>query len=141
MTDNLLHFNSIKVRLEPDNQSYLESCKLFQFHKGTIRTGLHIFQVARISLFQFHKGTIRTKRHLYCMQLDNYFNSIKVRLDPPCSSLLLHFVKAFQFHKGTIRTSHIPLYVYPFGYFNSIKVRLELALILVLALTLPISIP
>ena len=55
------NFNSIKVRLER-KQDYKDQIEkhLFQFHKGTIRTGnldgLHL----RPQRFQFHKGTIRT---------------------------------------------------------------------------------
>ena len=33
---------------------------LFQFHKGTIRTGLEKKYIVTIYKFQFHKGTIRT---------------------------------------------------------------------------------
>ena len=34
----ILNFNSIKVRLEPENSVTLAVDKLFQFHKGAIRT-------------------------------------------------------------------------------------------------------
>ena len=54
----------------------------FQFHKGTIRTGLFAAISNHILLFQFHKGTIRTDSLLTSPVL--------------CVS--------FQFHKGTIRT-------------------------------------
>ena len=41
MLIDLFNFNSIKVRLEREEQSnYRESTRLFQFHKGTIRTFL-----------------------------------------------------------------------------------------------------
>ncbi len=33
-----LHFNSIKVQLEPENQYEKGRAEAFQFHKGTIRT-------------------------------------------------------------------------------------------------------
>ena len=32
----------------------------FQFHKGTIRTGIFLFFGQEHHTFQFHKGTIRT---------------------------------------------------------------------------------
>ena len=35
----MLHFNSIKVRLELLNVVIMEKVISFQFHKGTIRTG------------------------------------------------------------------------------------------------------
>ena len=39
MTEEELHFNSIKVRLERNNvQAVLPMSVTFQFHKGTIRT-------------------------------------------------------------------------------------------------------
>ena len=54
-------------------------------------------------LFQFHKGTIRTGKEYFGMLYDNNFNSIKVRLEQLIfCKFYLH--KKFQFHKGTIRT-------------------------------------
>ena len=53
-------FNSIKVRLEL-HQFYLRvGRKVFQFHKGTIRTMLEENKEDVMVKFQFHKGTIRT---------------------------------------------------------------------------------
>ena len=118
-------FNSIKVRLErfPLDRDAV-GLKLFQFHKGTIRTIVQSFFACSII----------------------GFNSIKVRLEP-LSPFLRKFIVGFQFHKGTIRTTFL-LYLFsvssPFqfhkgtirtnervpgtrtpGSFNSIKVRLE----------------
>ena len=56
---SLLHFNSIKVRLEP------LGCADWQ----------HEFW------FQFHKGTIRTIKNDMTVNCLHYFNSIKVRLE------------------------------------------------------------
>ena len=57
----LLHFNSIKVRLE---QVYQGSGWMllhpFQFHKGAIRTYFATRLEVIRRLFQFHKGAIRT---------------------------------------------------------------------------------
>ena len=36
----LRHFNSIKVRLEPNERAHVVVLISFQFHKGAIRTGL-----------------------------------------------------------------------------------------------------
>mgnify|MGYP004550817299 CR=1 FL=1 len=55
------NFNSIKVRLEHVSEGRFANPVLFQFHKGTIRTGIPIVSSGSISEFQFHKGTIRTK--------------------------------------------------------------------------------
>ena len=76
------YFNSIKVRLELEyNPARCKHLKLFQFHKGTIRTG------NKIVLSGF----------------DQYFNSIKVRLEHHRFSNA-PTARSFQFHKGTIRT-------------------------------------
>ena len=76
------YFNSIKVRLEHPTALPLYLRKLFQFHKGTIRTCEEPNSRCRATTFQFHKGTIRTYR---------------------CTPVL-DFAHIFQFHKGTIRT-------------------------------------
>ena len=57
------HFNSIKVRLKPlPNWAGDRYLSLFQFHKGTIKTGgWWCSSVAVVSPFQFHKGTIKTR--------------------------------------------------------------------------------
>ena len=56
--------------------------KLFQFHKGAIRTAGIIAGAGSLIRFQFHKGAIRTYR---CVPV-------------------LDFAHKFQFHKGAIRT-------------------------------------
>ena len=75
------HFNSIKVRLEPEMVA-----------KGE-----------KVYIFQFHKGAIRTENEVQVTEESRNFNSIKVRLE------LLRKVSMipsllFQFHKGAIRT-------------------------------------
>ena len=37
-----------------------QDIKIFQFHKGTIKTLCFLVAVLFLSLFQFHKGTIKT---------------------------------------------------------------------------------
>ena len=54
------YFNSIKVRLEPNDLLGTAIAVLFQFHKGTIRTEEFSRKFASLFGFQFHKGTIRT---------------------------------------------------------------------------------
>ena len=78
------------------------SIKLFQFHKGTIRTPL-LEKQGKINAFQFHKGTIRTLRFHRLLLKFRDFNSIKVRLER-ANMLSLDASIQFQFHKGTIRT-------------------------------------
>ena len=78
--------------------------KLFQFHKGTIKTGkIQAGINPATSEFQFHKGTIKT----------NTFVSVQAT------------VRRFQFHKGTIKTVIIQYLCFANVYFNSIKVRLK----------------
>ena len=82
--DHADNFNSIKVQLE---QKLLFIIFLFAL------------------IFQFHKGTIRTGyRYCRAAKLLN-FNSIKVQLEHILLSKLKIMVR-FQFHKGTIRTHH-----------------------------------
>ena len=99
------HFNSIKVRLE-------------QVYQGSGWMLLHPFQ--------FHKGAIRTQMHLSHSTLLFHFNSIKVRLEPSKRFLNIS-IELFQFHKGAIRTMQEFIEdCLTLENFNSIKVRLEL---------------
>ena len=59
---------------------------VFQFHKGTIRTGNRPTKGGELRKFQFHKGTIRTACLRDRERLDGHFNSIKVRLEQPKST-------------------------------------------------------
>ena len=54
-------------------------------------------------LFQFHKGTIRTPDRYELANPSVNFNSIKVRLERG-GAPRKPFRFQFQFHKGTIRT-------------------------------------
>ena len=78
----MLHFNSIKVRLELISVLIQLRPPLFQFHKGAIRTAVHDDWKSQFIGFQFHKGAIRTQQ--------------------PVTSPLQG--QSFQFHKGAIRT-------------------------------------
>ena len=55
-------------------------------------------------IFQFHKGTIRTILPRILHLCLTYFNSIKVQLELTIDDALLA-IPEFQFHKGTIRTT------------------------------------
>ena len=58
----VFNFNSIKVRLEQANLALRDFVlRLFQFHKGTIRTIDAELLHPLLGIFQFHKGTIRTQ--------------------------------------------------------------------------------
>ena len=136
----LLHFNSIKVRLEPTSPFANEKVTTFQFHKGAIRTNNYLVSDDKLYIFQFHKGAIRTVIKANIKSICIYFNSIKVRLEPLKRQEPLP-VAVFQFHKGAIRTE-------PGGYcrkfplnFNSIKVRLELVIACISYCCAWISIP
>ena len=82
-TSSSPYFNSIKVRLEPPIDQQPDEQRLFQFHKGTIRTS---------------DGRQREMEDFY------NFNSIKVRLELYDGERVFYGVNGFQFHKGTIRT-------------------------------------
>ena len=136
---------------------------MFQFHKGTIRTGILFFQVlascmrfnsikVRLELlpslgrtksvwFQFHKGTIRTHSCRISSLSVSSFNSIKVRLEPRRPPHRWGSVWKFQFHKGTIRTERQGSVVLLQGSFNSIKVRLERSPLTSLPCCSTVSIP
>ena len=80
-TLSLTYFNSIKVRLKPQIGSSDDSAKIFQFHKGTIKT--EVSYLPRRAAW--------------------YFNSIKVRLKLSPWRACGRW-PSFQFHKGTIKT-------------------------------------
>ena len=77
---------------------------IFQFHKGTIKTGLSTALAGEQSVFQFHKGTIKTQELSSMYSTHANFNSIKVQLRPKGSSRSRLQSFQFQFHKGTIKT-------------------------------------
>ena len=54
--------------------------------------------------FQFHKGAIRTTGWGKRDDEDDYFNSIKVRLEHGDDAVGSLELLVFQFHKGAIRT-------------------------------------
>ena len=53
---------------------------LFQFHKGSIKTGERGHAGLELSAFQFHKGSIKTFELSQFIDSWRGFNSIKVRL-------------------------------------------------------------
>ena len=74
-------FNSIKVRLKPlSTSSFLGRGRLFQFHKGAIKTRYDFAIPEFDNLFQFHKGAIKTILMHFLSLTVFCFNSIKVRL-------------------------------------------------------------
>ncbi len=79
-------------------------------------------------LFQFHKGAIRTASKRFVSAAETYFNSIKVRLELHIISKLNLLI--FHFNSIKVRLEHGNLTGKKGadGDFNSIKVRLELPL-------------
>ena len=99
----LTDFNSIKVRLRPLSVVYLLSILL---HFNSIKVRLRpmsSFSYLIIRLFQFHKGSIKTPKASIIGLSPANFNSIKVRLRHTIGgqSISTH---VFQFHKGSIKT-------------------------------------
>ena len=100
-----LSFNSIKVRLIPNNEDLKRMHQqLFQFHKGSINTPKPKSPITAVSRFNSIKvRLILSKHHVRLLEFLS-FNSIKVRLIP------LYKTKEgdknqFQFHKGSINTA------------------------------------
>ena len=141
-----MYFNSIKVRLEHALRGIRNGVRLFQFHKGTIRTNhfslliisilyfnsikvrleRHDFSMRGMSSFDFNSIKVRLEHEYFIWILTTYidFNSIKVRLEQ-CRPHLPKLISLFQFHKGTIRTKNLEDLKVHQRNFNSIKVRLE----------------
>ena len=85
LTDNeeLLSFNSIKVRLIHFNEDANPKKLVFQFHKGSINTQTVTTPQTIHHQFQFHKGSINTQ--------ERWSHH--------------HSQQQFQFHKGSINTN------------------------------------
>ena len=63
--------------------------------------------VMRLGLkFQFHKGTIKTGVDMTAAPAEGHFNSIKVRLKQSKQKRRKR-ENQFQFHKGTIKTQEV----------------------------------
>ena len=122
----LLHFNSIKVRLERHALIGAGANIVFQFHKGTIRTRLMISWVATCTQFQFHKGTIRTRKPCFYQVCFHTFQFHKGTIRTSCSCLSLAFSLDFNSIKVRLERNELGAKGYLYTYFNSIKVRLEL---------------
>ena len=99
--------------------------RLFQFHKGTIKTTV---LPSTLSTFA-HFNSIKVRLKLIILQVFYHvlsnFNSIKVRLKPS-TRLYKNARLLFQFHKGTIKTAFNQKPTRYSSDFNSIKVRLKL---------------
>ncbi len=118
------YFNSIKVQLKRNKTIIRCATAKFQFHKGTIKTGIAGTGLGLGIAFQFHKGTIKTRVLLQVLHLLTNFNSIKVQLKPH-ATCFSEPSSSFQFHKGTIKTCVRLLIWLSIHDFNSIKVQLK----------------
>ena len=119
-----IHFNSIKVQLK---QRKASGPRLLDIYFNSIKVQLKLCQrkaTLCVCIFQFHKGTIKTPLHLCAALVPSYFNSIKVQLKL-APLWCLDGIRQFQFHKGTIKTVLYISSVFAFSYFNSIKVQLK----------------
>ena len=77
----LINFNSIKVRLEQPPR-WLRRFYHANFNSIKVRLERNlVHQMHFLKLFQFHKGTIRTEQGLWTNEKSRNFNSIKVRLE------------------------------------------------------------
>ena len=94
----LRYFNSIKVRLKRLKDFLNNELKLFQFHKGTIKT-----QQGQYQHFNSIKVRLKLIRPKRSAAMRSHFNSIKVRLKQ-LTIMQTRWPSRFQFHKGTIKT-------------------------------------
>ena len=101
--DKNANFNSIKVRLEQTERVNNNKSRLFQFHKGAIRTGYAQFENVDLNNFNSIKVRLEHKEVSYHLTSACYFNSIKVRLEQQ-NHIKPYSQYKFQFHKGAIRT-------------------------------------
>ena len=146
----LPHFNSIKVQLELSSSTSHTCNRIFQFHKGTIRTSFILLGPSLVMYFNSIKVQLEPVSVTLNWEPTSNFNSIKVQLElrpselSRSSQISFQFHKGtirtteprdgtgcqnqFQFHKGTIRTSRFFRACSLFSYFNSIKVQLEQAM-------------
>ena len=102
-------------------------CRLvvFQFHYGTIKSGIQI-AMCGIWGFQFHYGTIKRQDRQNSLQGLLHFNSTMVRLKAlrGCPHAVCRI--GFQFHYGTIkRITRYVTEIHAFDNFNSTMVRLK----------------
>ena len=120
----LLHFNSIKVQLELSTVWCCNSSPIFQFHKGTIRTYRCVPVLDYAHVFQFHKGTIRTPGHNHKQLFVTNFNSIKVQLERWGRGV--PWTVLWNFNSIKVQLDSLTKLSFTFLlYFNSIKVQLE----------------
>ena len=107
MIPDEVNFNSIKVRLKLIQDAKSQDIKIFQFHKGTIKTSVTRHREA--DGINFNSIKVRLKHYsIVPLTFEQYnFNSIKVRLKQNVLNSFLVIV-LFQFHKGTIKTGFTP---------------------------------
>ena len=97
------NFNSTMVRLKVSLSSANSSAILFQFHYGTIKSGIKDkLRFASIK-FQFHYGTIKRSTSARLSNNILYFNSTMVRLKDTNRFNAMRTAFSFQFHYGTIK--------------------------------------
>ena len=100
---NHSHFNSIKVRLNPEAaQQRGHLTPEFQFHKGTIKPSAVYFAAASSSDFNSIKVRLNPK-DLSFYDLPAVFQFHKGTIKPNLGISILNKVNLFQFHKGTIK--------------------------------------
>ena len=122
----MLYFNSIKVRLKHSLRTNPEEAeRIFQFHKGTIKTPSFNNGFTPQPNFNSIKVRLKLQCQTKYFPKKRYFNSIKVRLKLCCLYERGVGRLPFQFHKGTIKTRYNMSLLCQVKNFNSIKVRLK----------------
>ena len=106
---HITNFNSIKVQLrQAFSPTDCSEASAFQFHKGTIKTGMFLKSNSNRYDFNSIKVQLRQDERMYEEIAPRNFNSIKVQLRLGAPFSTSYEILKFQFHKGTIKTPRCP---------------------------------
>ena len=123
---NLLpNFELIAGRKDGNGMTTPYLQRLFQFHKGSIKTNNIKAYVVGVNKFQFHKGSIKTDLGEAHFVVADMFQFHKGSIKTWTGGLYCLSLHVFQFHKGSIKTVHAATGRDGERRFNSIKVRLR----------------
>ena len=136
------YFNSIKVQLELLSKvHWLRFVKVFQFHKGTIRTFGFQTKIPILSYFNSIKVQLERGGFHFPRSPVLYFNSIKVQLELLVLWLVVCFLHNFNSIKVQLELHLVRHSKIASTYFNSIKVQLEQMYCMLVRIFVTISIP
>ena len=112
-----------------ENTAQTLSVRIFQFHKGTIRTMMQDMAAKHPEYFNSIKVRLELIVLFHFLNVMCYFNSIKVRLERDTGLKRQNRLTHFNSIKVRLERFRLHLVWIYISYFNSIKVRLELAIL------------